>query len=92
MAGRAGSERIIIGAPSTGRGPASRAEPVNMSTRNVGAVALVILIGLGVGALGLVAADLYAVGVLILFLGAVGVAVVAGDWMRRYLSRWRPPT
>lgn len=63
-----------------------------MSTPNVGAAALVILIGLGVGALGLVAADLYAVGVLIVFLGAVGVAVVAGDKLMRYLSKWRPPT
>ncbi|MBO0807267.1 MAG: hypothetical protein J2P32_03060 [Actinobacteria bacterium] len=43
------------------------------------AVALVILLGLGIGALGLVAADLYTVGVLVLFIGVIGAAVVAGD-------------
>ena len=54
-----------------------------MSSRNVGAVALVILLGLVVGTLGLVSADLYAVGVLILFLGGVGVAVLAGEHLIR---------
>jgi hypothetical protein len=62
-----------------------------MSSRNVGAVALVILLGLIVGALGLVAADLYTVGVLILFVGGVGVAVLAGEYLTRYLSSRRPP-
>jgi hypothetical protein len=62
-----------------------------MSSRNVGAVALVILLGLVVGALGLVAADLYAVGVLILFIGGVGVAVLAGEYLIRYVSSRRPP-
>jgi hypothetical protein len=61
-----------------------------MSSRNVGAVALVILLGLVVGALGLVAADLYAAGVLILFLGGVGLAVLAGDFLIRYVSSRRP--
>jgi hypothetical protein len=68
-----------------------------MSSRNAGSVvpvasvALVILLGLAVGALGLVAADLYAVGALILFLGGVGVAVLAGDYLIRYFSSRQPP-
>jgi hypothetical protein len=68
-----------------------------MSSRNAGSVvpvasvALVILLGLVVGALGLVAADLYAVGALILFLGGVGVAVLAGDYLIRYFSSRQPP-
>jgi len=62
-----------------------------MSSRNIGAVALVILLGLVVGTLGLVEADLYAVGVLILFLGGVGAAVLAGDYLIRYLSSSRRP-
>jgi hypothetical protein len=62
-----------------------------MSSRNAAAVALVILLGLGVGALGLVAADLYAVGALILFLGGVGAAVLIGECLIRYLSSRLPP-
>jgi hypothetical protein len=62
-----------------------------MNSRNVGAVALVTLLGLVIGVLGLVAADLYAVGVLILFLGGVGVAVLAGEYLIRYVSSRRPP-
>ena len=62
-----------------------------MSSRNPAAVALVILLGLVVGTLGLVEPDLYAVGVLILFLGGVGAAVLAGDYLIRYLSGRRPP-
>ena len=58
---------------------------------NVGAVVLVILLGLVVGTLGLVAADLYTVGVLILFVGGVGAAVLAGDYLIRYVSSRRPP-
>jgi hypothetical protein len=61
-----------------------------MSSRNVAAVALVVLIGLVIGTLGLVAADLYTVGVLLLFIGGVGVAVVAGEYLIRCVSR-RPP-
>jgi type IV secretory pathway TrbD component len=60
-------------------------------SRNVGAVVLVILLGLVVGTLGLVAADLYTVGVLILFVGGVGAAVLAGDYLIRYVSSRRPP-
>jgi len=62
-----------------------------MSSRNVGAVALVILLGLLIGFLGLVAADLFAVGVLILFAGGIGAAVLAVDYLMRYVSRRRPP-
>lgn len=62
-----------------------------MSSRNVGAVALVILLGLVIGVLGLVEADLYTVGVLILFLGAVGAAVLAGEYLIRYVNSRRPP-
>ena len=62
-----------------------------MSSRNAGAVALVVLLGLIVGALGLIEADLYAVGVLILFLGGVGVVVLAGEYLIRYVSSRRPP-
>jgi hypothetical protein len=59
--------------------------------RNVGSVALVIVLGLVIGVLGLVAADLYAVGVLILFLGGVGAAVLAGEYLIWYFSTRRPP-
>ncbi|HEX3957012.1 MAG: hypothetical protein JWM19_5858 [Actinomycetia bacterium] len=62
-----------------------------MSSRSVGAVTLVILLGLLIGFLGLVAATLYTVGVLLLFLGGVGVAVLAGEYLIRYFSRRRPP-
>jgi hypothetical protein len=67
-----------------------------MSSRNAGAVpvasvALVILLGLVAGTLGLVSADLYAVGVLILFLGGVGAAVLVGEFLIRYFSSRRPP-
>jgi hypothetical protein len=62
-----------------------------MSRRNAGAVALVILLGLLIGFLGLVAATLYTVGVLILIVGGVGAAVLAGEYLIRYVSRRRPP-
>ena len=62
-----------------------------MSSRNVGAVALVILLGLVIGILGLVEPDLYAVGVLILVLGGVGAAVLVGEYLLRRFSSRRPP-
>jgi hypothetical protein len=62
-----------------------------MSGRNAAAVALVILLGLVIGALGLVAADLYTVGVLILTIGGVGAAVLLGEYLIRYFSSPRPP-
>jgi hypothetical protein len=57
----------------------------HMSSRNVGAVTVVILLGLVIGVLGLVEPDLYAVGVLILFLGGVGAAALGGDFVIRFL-------
>ena len=62
-----------------------------MGIRNVGAVALVVLLGLIVFGLGIFAADLYTVGVLILVVGGVGAAVLAGDYAIAYLGRRRPP-
>jgi hypothetical protein len=62
-----------------------------MNGRNIGSVALVILLGLVIGALGIVADDLYTVGVLILIIGGVGAAVLAGEYLARYLSRRQPP-
>jgi hypothetical protein len=61
-----------------------------MSSSNIGAVALVIVLGLVLGVLGLVAADLYTVGVLILTVGGIGAAVLAGEYLIRYF-RSRPP-
>jgi hypothetical protein len=61
-----------------------------MSRRNAGAVGLVILLGLVIGGLGYVVASLYTVGVLILFIGGVGAAVLAGQYLIRYLNRQRP--
>lgn len=62
-----------------------------MSSKNVGSVALVILLGLVIGVLGIVQAELYTVGVLILIIGGVGAAVLAGEYLVRYFSRRRPP-
>jgi hypothetical protein len=61
-----------------------------MSSRRAGAVVLVLLLGLVIGTLGLVAADLYTVGVLVLFIGGVGAAVLVGDYLIRYVSSRRP--
>jgi hypothetical protein len=58
-----------------------------MSRKNAAAVGLVILLGLIVFVLGWVAADLFTVGVLILVVGVVGLAVLAGDYVIRYSSR-----
>jgi hypothetical protein len=62
-----------------------------MSSRNVAVVAGVMLLGLVIGVLGLVAADLYTVGVLILSLGGIGAAVLAGEYLIRYVSSRQPP-
>jgi hypothetical protein len=63
-----------------------------MRPKNIGMVALVILLGLVVGVLGLVKNVLYTVGVLILFVGGVGVAVLAGEYFIRYFSSRQPPS
>jgi hypothetical protein len=47
--------------------------------------------GLVIGVLGLVAADLYTIGVLLLTVGGIGAAVLAGDYLIRYLRGHRPP-
>jgi hypothetical protein len=62
-----------------------------MSSRNVGSVALVIVLGLVIGVLGQVEDDLYTVGVLLLFIGCVGLAVLGGEYLIRSVSRRRPP-
>jgi hypothetical protein len=62
-----------------------------MRPKNVGAVALVILLGLVIGVLGLVESDLYTVGVLILFIGGVGAVVLAGEYFIRYFGSRQPP-
>jgi hypothetical protein len=61
-----------------------------VSIRNLTAVGLVVLLGLVIGVLGIVVSPLYTVGVLILFIGGVGFAVVAGEYLIRYFSRRRP--
>ena len=62
-----------------------------MRRRNAGSVGLVILLGLVIGFLGLVEDDLYTVGVLILFIGGVGLAVLAGEYLLRYFGSRQPP-
>jgi hypothetical protein len=57
-----------------------------MRSKSAGAVALVILLGLVVGVLGLVQDDLFTVGVLILFIGGVGAAVLVGEYLIRYFG------
>jgi hypothetical protein len=63
-----------------------------MKPKNVGTVALVIVLGLVVGVLGLVENVLYTVGVLILFIGGIGIAVLAGEYFIRYFSSRQPPS
>lgn len=62
-----------------------------MSIKNIGAVGLVMVLGLAIFVLGIVASDLYTVGVLILVIGGVGAAVLAGEYLISYLSSRRPP-
>jgi predicted RND superfamily exporter protein len=62
-----------------------------MANRTLGSVALVILLGLVIGALGIVVSVLYTVGVLILIIGGVGAAVLFGEDLMRYLRSRRPP-
>ena len=60
-----------------------------MRSTNLRSVALVILLGLVIGALGIVVSVLYTVGVLILFIGGVGAAVLAGEYLMRHLRSRR---
>ena len=62
-----------------------------MRSRDLAAVALVILLGLVIGVLGVVVSALYTVGVLILFVGAAGAAVLAGEYLIKYFNSRRPP-
>jgi hypothetical protein len=62
-----------------------------MGNKGVAAVGLVLLLGLVIGFLGLVASILYTVGVLILFIGGVGAAVLVGEYLIRYFSSRRSP-
>jgi hypothetical protein len=43
---------------------------------------LVVLLGLGISALGLLVPDMYLVGLVVLFIGGIGVLVWLGDWYR----------
>jgi hypothetical protein len=43
---------------------------------------LVVLLGLGIGALGLLLPDMYVVGLIVIFIGGIGVLVRLGDWYR----------
>jgi hypothetical protein len=51
------------------------------------AIAVVLLFGAGLGALGLVAPDMYVVGAIIVFIGGIGLVVRLGE----RLSRLRAP-
>jgi hypothetical protein len=44
--------------------------------------AAVVLLGIGIGFLGLLVPDLYAVGAAVLFIGAIGILVRSVDWYR----------
>jgi hypothetical protein len=41
---------------------------------------LVVLLGLAIGALGLLLPDMYIVGLLVISIGGIGVLVRLGDW------------
>lgn len=43
---------------------------------------LVTLLGIGITVGGLLQPDLYDIGVMVTFLGAIGVLVRAGEWLR----------
>jgi hypothetical protein len=44
------------------------------------AALLVVLLGLGIGALGLLLPDMYVVGLVVVVIGGVGVLVRLADW------------
>jgi hypothetical protein len=43
---------------------------------------LVVVLGLGIGAFGLLLPDLYIVGLIVIVIGGIGVLVRLGDWYR----------
>lgn len=43
---------------------------------------LVVLLGVGIGALGPLEPDMYVIGLVVLLIGAVGVAVRGMEWLR----------
>jgi hypothetical protein len=45
------------------------------------AAGLVFVVGVGIGALGLVEDDLYVIGLVIMLIGAIGVLVRITDWL-----------
>jgi hypothetical protein len=62
-----------------------------MSSKNAAAVALVILLGVGIFFLGVLVSALYTAGVLIITIGAAGAAVLVGEYLIRYFGSRRPP-
>jgi hypothetical protein len=44
--------------------------------------ALVILLGIGIGALGLLEPDMYVIGIVVVLIGGIGVLVRLADWLR----------
>jgi multisubunit Na+/H+ antiporter MnhG subunit len=43
---------------------------------------MVVLLGLALGALGLLLPDMYVVGLIVILIGGIGVLVRLGDWYR----------
>jgi hypothetical protein len=43
---------------------------------------LVILLGVGIGAFGLLEPDMYVIGIVVVLIGMIGVAVRLVDWLR----------
>jgi hypothetical protein len=54
------------------------------------AVLVVLLLGLGLTALGLLAPDMYAVGAVVVFIGAIGFLVCVPELWHRLVRRLRP--
>lgn len=43
---------------------------------------LVVVLGVAIGVAGLLVPDLYVVGLVVMFIGGIGVLVKIGDWLR----------
>jgi hypothetical protein len=52
------------------------------------AAGALFLLGAGLTAAGIAWSGLYDIGIVVLFVAAVGVVVRAGDWVRVLLARW----